>query len=238
MARRVRLGHAFGEKAVTRRGGEARAATAVALSPVTVLAINRFKYAAIMKAVGATESADVADFLRDTELFPETRVSDEDLTELASKLVVVRAGPGDVVVAAGDHAKGAFFVRSGRAKVSATARVMVEPPDEVVRIDVGNDESRDGVRGAPFGAPFARVGTRYTTRRRVRRRRCRCRRFDREPAVAEAPGEGRPPTKRATSRWANWSRRRFSARSASSPSSTRTKPGAGSGRDDTRSPSG
>ena len=47
-----------------------------------------------MKAVGATESADVADFLRDTELFPETRVSDEDLTELASKLVVVRAGPG------------------------------------------------------------------------------------------------------------------------------------------------
>jgi len=149
LARRVRLGHAFGEKAVTRRGGEARAATAVALSPVTVLAINRFKYAAIMKAVGATESADVADFLRDTELFPETRVSDEDLTELASKLVVVRAGPGDVVVAAGDHAKGAFFVRSGRAKVSATARVMMEPPsDEVVRIDVGNDESRDGVRGA------------------------------------------------------------------------------------------
>ena len=32
--------------------------------------------------------------------------------------------------------------------MSATARVMVEPPDEVVRIDVGNDESRDGVRGA------------------------------------------------------------------------------------------
>ena len=148
LARRVRLGHAFGDKAVTRRGGEARAATAVALSPVTVLAISRFKYATIMKAVEATEAADVADFLRDTELFPETRVSDEDLRELASKLVVVRAGPGDTVVAAGDHAKGAFFVRSGRAKVSATARVMVEPPDEVVRTNVDDEVGWDGVRGS------------------------------------------------------------------------------------------
>ena len=148
LARRVRLGHAFGDKAATRRGGEARAATAVALSPVTVLAISRFKYATIMKAVEATEAADVADFLRDTELFPETRVSDADLRELASKLVVVRAGPGDTVVAAGDHAKGAFFVRSGRAKVSATARVMVEPPDEVVRTNVDDEVGWDGVRGS------------------------------------------------------------------------------------------
>ena len=112
---------------------------------MTVLAISRFKYATIMKAVEATEAADVADFLRDTELFPETRVSDADLRELASKLVVVRAGLGDTVVAAGDHAKGAFFVRSGRAKVSATARVMVEPPDEVVRTNVDDEVGWDAL---------------------------------------------------------------------------------------------
>ena len=150
LVRRCRLGHAFGDKAVTRRGGEARAATAVALSPVTVLAINRFKYAAVMKAVEATEARDVADFLRDTELFPESRVSDADLRELASKLVAVRAGPGDTVVRAKDHAKGAFFVRVGRAKVSATARVMVEPPSEEVvhSMNVEDESGWDGVRGS------------------------------------------------------------------------------------------
>ena len=55
--------------------------------------------------------------------------------ELASRLAVIRANPGDTVVAAGDHAKGVFFVRVGRAKVSAVAKVMVEPPDIVVGPD-------------------------------------------------------------------------------------------------------
>ena len=142
LARRVRLGHVFGEKAVLRRGGEARAATAVALSPVTIVSINKWRYDAVMEAAERTESREVAEFLRETELFPESRVSDADLTELASRLAVIRANPGDTVVAAGDHAKGVFFVRVGRAKVSAVAKVMVEPPDIVV----GPDDLRASVQ--------------------------------------------------------------------------------------------
>ena len=109
------MGHVFGEKAVLRRGGEARAATAVALSPVTIVSINKWRYDAVMEAAERTESREVAEFLRETELFPESRVSDADLTELASRLAVIRANPGDTIVAAGDHAKGVFFVRVGRA---------------------------------------------------------------------------------------------------------------------------
>jgi CRP-like cAMP-binding protein len=142
LARRVRLGHVFGEKAVLRRGGEARAATAVALSPVTIVSINKWRYDAVMEAAERTESREVAEFLRETELFPESRVSDADLTELASRLAVIRANPGDTIVAAGDHAKGVFFVRVGRAKVSAVAKVMVESPDIVV----GPDDLRASVQ--------------------------------------------------------------------------------------------
>ena len=60
LARRVRLGHVFGEKAVLRRGGEARAATAVALSPVTIVSINKWRYDAVMEAAERTESREVA----------------------------------------------------------------------------------------------------------------------------------------------------------------------------------
>ena len=95
-----------------------------------------------MEAAERTESREVAEFLRETELFPESRVSDADLTELASRLAVIRANPGDTIVAAGDHAKGVFFVRVGRAKVSAVAKVMVESPDIVV----GPDDLRASVQ--------------------------------------------------------------------------------------------
>jgi hypothetical protein len=177
----------FGEKAVLRRGGEARAATAVALSPVTIVSINKWRYDAVMEAAERTESREVAEFLRETELFPESRVSDADLTELASRLAVIRANPGDTIVAAGDHAKGVFFVRVGRAKVSAVAKVMVESPDIVV----GPDDLRASVQSLrsshdsvvpPWEPP----------------------RFARDRAAAEVTGDGRRRTSYVTCRWGIW----------------------------------
>ena len=96
-----------------------------------------------MKAVEATEARHPY-FLRDTELFPE-RACRTRTRELASKPSWSARGPGHG--RAGDPRR-ARSSCAGRAKVSATARVMVEPPDEVVRTNVDDEVGWDGVRGS------------------------------------------------------------------------------------------
>ena len=130
LARRVKTGEAFGAGAVLRPGGEARAATATALSDATLLALRKWKYDAVMDTIEKTEAARTAAFLRSTELFPVSKVSDADLRELATRLDLVVAEPGDAVVVAGDVARGVFFVREGRARVFAKALVMVPTDPE------------------------------------------------------------------------------------------------------------
>ena len=63
--------------------------------------------------------------MRSTELFPPNKVSDEDLRELALRLRPVAAAPGDEIVGANDLGKGVFFIREGRATVSARTQTLV-----------------------------------------------------------------------------------------------------------------
>ena len=123
LARRARCGEAHGQSAVTgARGGEARCATAVALSDVSALVVRKWAYDAILASIEKAESASAAAFLRSTELFPTASVSDADVSALAAELEHHACSPGDAIVRAGDAAAGVFFVRGGRAEVFARGR--------------------------------------------------------------------------------------------------------------------
>ena len=114
-----------------------------------------------MDVVEKTEAARTAAFLRTTELFPVSKVSDADLRELATRLDLVVAEPGDAVVVAGDASRGVFFIREGRARVFAKALVMVptDPEAEESAERRGGEREVVGssVRSCEVERVFARV---------------------------------------------------------------------------------
>jgi len=148
LARRARCGEAHGQSAVTgARGGEARCATAVALSDVSALVVRKWAYDAILASIEKAESASAAAFLRSTELFPTASVSDADVSALAAELEHHACSPGDAIVRAGDAAAGVFFVRGGRAEVFARGRAR---RDVARRRDEAEAEAAAKAREAEF----------------------------------------------------------------------------------------
>ena len=148
LARRARCGEAHGQSAVTgARGGEARCATAVALSDVSALVVRKWAYDAILASIEKAESASAAAFLRSTELFPNASVSDADVSALAAELEHHACSPGDAIVRAGDAAAGVFFVRGGRAEVFARGRAR---RDVARRRDEAEAEAAAKAREAEF----------------------------------------------------------------------------------------
>ena len=125
--KRLQTGYLFGLDAVKHtKPGEARACTGVALSDTTLLRISKQAFDDVVQAVRLGVDAQVAVFLRSTELFPNAEVTDIDLNSLASVLTRVVCQEGDCVVNAGDTAAGVFFVNRGVAEVFAKVKVLVD----------------------------------------------------------------------------------------------------------------
>lgn len=128
--RRLLTGELFGMGAVSnlknKTKGEARTCTGVALSECSVLKISKQCFDDVLGAVQRSVDAQIAVFLRSTELFPADKVLDGDLKTLASVFEKVECESGDRVVTAGDTARGVFFVRHGTAEVFAKSRVLVD----------------------------------------------------------------------------------------------------------------